>query len=330
MGIKIRKKPAQARKLGRFRRRPTPEAMVSIFAALGPQLVFKLFLGCLGLMALGMVSWIVIFGEVPEPQALPPTHDFRLREVVLMFLAWLGIIALTEVGWQLALHETRVWGHQPIRLLWNAALVAFNALAILLVIDVFGLRLTGQDWSALGLRPISLVWIAGSIGLGLVGMVLSGAVAALVVRWQGGNWQNPQDGFLSPVEQSTTPSAATENAPADGQEPGAVRKRLSWLGALAMILLVGLLIPFVEELLFRGVLYHWLTESMSVWLAVPLSALAFGVAHWSAGRPVVVATAVMGILLALGYHYAHSLWAPVIMHAINNLAKVLVTYLVVE
>jgi membrane protease YdiL (CAAX protease family) len=312
---------------GNIRLRRPPRAMVSVFATLGPRMVVKILLGCLGLMTLGVVCWIVILGELPQPEPIP-RHGFETREVVLVFLAWIGLMALTEVGWALALHETRAWGRKPIKILWNAALVAFNALAILLVIDVFGLRLSGQNWVDLGFRPLSLRWFFGALGLGLLGMVLSGAVAALVIRWQGSEWVNPQNSFLSPTEQSTMLTSPTtgipENEPVAQADEGA---RLSIPGALAMLLLVGMVVPLVEEMLFRGVLYTYLTEHLAVWVAVILSALAFGAAHWQSGRPVVAAGVVIGVLLALAFHYSHSLWAPVLIHAVNNLTKVSLTYL---
>ncbi len=323
------KKPT-ARRLGGQRQ---PRSMVSVFSTLGPALVMQILLGSLGMMALGMIVWIVFFGPVPELERLPD-HGFETRDVLLMFAAWVGLMSLTGLGWKIALHEVRVWGRKPVQIVWNALLVLFNVVGILVVVDVFGLRLSGQNWSALGLKPLSLAWIFGSVGLGILGMVLSGAVAALVHHLQG-DWTNPQDRFISP-EQSTIPSTGPgdlpeeEPASAEKTPPDPRTRRLSILGALAMLVLVGMLVPLVEEMLFRGVLYTYFTEHFPVWVAVLLSAIAFGVAHASSGRPVVAATAVMGVILALAFHWSHSLWAPVIVHAVNNLTKLVLTYAVLR
>jgi uncharacterized protein len=212
------------------------------------------------------------------------------------------------VAWQVAMHEARVSGRKPVRVLWNAGLVLLNVLVILLVVDVFGLRLSEQNWTALGFKPLSPAWVAGSVVLGLVSMVLSGAVAALVMRATDADWVNKQDDFILPAEQSTVP--------ASGQG------RLSRLGALAMLLLVGVAIPVVEEMLFRGVLYAWMSEQMPWVAAAVLSSLVFGVAHFESGKPVVAACAVSGLSLAASFHYSHSLFAPILIHAVNNLTKV--------
>jgi len=83
-------------------------------------------------------------------------------------------------------------------------------------VDVLGLRLTGRDWSALGLRPVSAAWVTASVLVGLVVTVQGAVVAALVLRWQGRPPNNPQDDFLFPP-----PSVgALRPPPAAGRLPG--------------------------------------------------------------------------------------------------------------
>ena len=81
--------------------------------------------------------------------------------------------------------------------------------------------------------------------------------------------------------------------------------RLSILGSVAMVLMVGVAVPIVEEMLFRGVLYAWMAERMPWLLAVLLSSVAFGVAHFESGLPAVAACVVGGIVMALAFHYSH-------------------------
>jgi membrane protease YdiL (CAAX protease family) len=58
-----------------------------------------------------------------------------------------------------------------------------------------------------------------------------------------------------------------------------------------MLLLVVILGPCAEELLFRGVVYPGLRNELGAWAAVPLSGLIFGLFHRYAGWPVVVGAA---------------------------------------
>ncbi len=296
----------------RYRPKPPPRPMQSIFASLGRTWVVRIFWACIGLLCLGMALTILVFGPPEHPEPIPRV-GFETWEVVLIFLAWFGISSFTFIAWQLALYEVQASGQKPIRILWNAGMVLLNVLVILLVIDVFGLRLSGQNWEDLGFRKLSLGWIVGSFALGIVAMVLSGAVAALVMRLLEQEWVNQQDKFILPKEQSTAPVEVTKCP-------------LSKLGALAMLVLVGIAVPIVEEMLFRGVLYAWMTEKMPWLLAAILSSLAFGLAHFESGRPVMAACAVAGFFMAIAFHYSHSLLAPIIIHSVNNLTKVGLTY----
>lgn len=302
----------------RFTAKPPPRPMQSIFANLGRTWVLRILWASLGLVLLGMALGILLLGTPPPPDPLP-RRSFAFWEVALIFLGWFAITSFTFLAWQLAMHEVRAWGKKPIRILWNSGLVLVNVLVILLVVEVFGLRLSGQDWSSLGFRQLTWGWILASLALGLISMVLSGAVAALVMWMLEPQWVNKQENFLLPEEHST---ATPPETPASG-----TRAKLSIPGALAMALLVGVAVPIVEEILFRGVLYAWMSEWMPWMLAAVLSSLAFGLAHFDSGRPVVAACALAGMFMAVAFHYSHSLYAPILIHAVNNLTKVLLTYL---
>lgn len=299
----------------RFRPKPPPRPMQSIFASLGRKWVLRILWACVGLVLLGVAATILALGYVPEPDPIP-RPGFEAWEVGLMFVAWFGITSLAFAAWQLTMHEVHAWGRKPTRILWNSALVLLNVLVILLVVDVFGLKLSGQNWSALGFKKLTWPWVFGSVGLGLVSMACSGGVAALVMRATDAKWVNKQEDFLMPESTVMPP-----------EEPKA---RLSVLGALAMILLVGLAVPIVEEMLFRGVLYAWMSEWMPWTVAALLSSLIFGLAHFEAGRPVMAACVVGGLFMAVAFHFSHSLFAPIIIHGVNNLTKVALTYLLRE
>ncbi len=99
----------------------------------------------------------------------------------------------------------------------------------------------------------------------------------------------------------------------------------SWFGLIGMLLVVGLFIPFAEELLFRGALYGWLRRRLGVPAAALLSALLFSGVHrivW-----LIPALAVVGVILALVYERSGSLWPAVLVHALFNSLGVVLVYL---
>jgi membrane protease YdiL (CAAX protease family) len=85
-----------------------------------------------------------------------------------------------------------------------------------------------------------------------------------------------------------------------------------------MLLLVVVLGPVAEELLFRGVLYPGLRNELGPWAAVPLSGLIFGFFHRYAGWPAVVGTAVFGMGFALLAEGSGSLWPGMVAHILGN------------
>jgi membrane protease YdiL (CAAX protease family) len=99
----------------------------------------------------------------------------------------------------------------------------------------------------------------------------------------------------------------------------------SWFALIGMLFVVGLLIPFAEELLFRGVLYGWLRGHLGVPAAAVASALLFSGLHgivW-----LIPALAVIGVILALVYEKSGSLWPAVVVHALFNSTGVVLVYL---
>lgn len=95
------------------------------------------------------------------------------------------------------------------------------------------------------------------------------------------------------------------------------------------------LTPLVEELVFRGVIYQtiraWLVgtrerwpsgpvQLKSLWPAIAVSSLLFGVAHYAVAAPVGIASLVgFGVVMALAYEVTGRLWVPILVHATFNL-----------
>ncbi|MDP2306023.1 MAG: CPBP family glutamic-type intramembrane protease [Pseudomonadota bacterium] len=83
-----------------------------------------------------------------------------------------------------------------------------------------------------------------------------------------------------------------------------------------LLLLVSVAPALCEEMLFRGAIQGLLARSMRPWLAALVTAVAFGLFHFSLFR--ILPTAILGLLFGLARARTGSLVVPVIMHAMNN------------
>lgn len=99
----------------------------------------------------------------------------------------------------------------------------------------------------------------------------------------------------------------------------------SLLAAVLMLLAVAVLVPFVEELFFRGALFTPLLRSGPALVAVWTTSVAFALAHaeprnWA---PLFLVALVLGELRRLG----GSIWSGVALHAAFNAATLLFVFI---
>ncbi|WP_130836359.1 type II CAAX endopeptidase family protein [Lachnoclostridium sp. Marseille-P6806] len=90
------------------------------------------------------------------------------------------------------------------------------------------------------------------------------------------------------------------------------------------LLLIGVLGPVCEELVFRGYIYRGLRRSGRVRGAVFLSAVLFGLMHMNLNQACYAL--VLGIFFAAADEAAQSIWPSVLMHVSFNSAEVLMMY----
>jgi hypothetical protein len=89
------------------------------------------------------------------------------------------------------------------------------------------------------------------------------------------------------------------------------------LVAFALIACAGA--PIFEELTFRGFIFNALLRYMPVWLAVTLSAVLFGLAHWQPGNAGAIVPLIFGgAVLAVVYYRSGSLVASMMTHGLFN------------
>lgn len=82
------------------------------------------------------------------------------------------------------------------------------------------------------------------------------------------------------------------------------------------VLMLAVLAPVMEEVLFRGILLEAVREKYSSGRAIVVSALMFGVIHIIPQQ--VVNAFVIGLILGFIYVRTNSLWPVIIIHALNN------------
>lgn len=103
-----------------------------------------------------------------------------------------------------------------------------------------------------------------------------------------------------------------------------VQEQLFGSAMLFQLLGLGLVVPVMEEVLFRGLVYNRLRGyTKTVWSAAALSAAVFAAVH---GNLIQMLFAFpMGLLLAAVYHRYQTLRAPVVFHMAVNISSVLAT-----
>ena len=83
-----------------------------------------------------------------------------------------------------------------------------------------------------------------------------------------------------------------------------------------------LLVPLVEELLFRNLLHKSLKIKFSPLIASIISAFLFGLAHMEIDT--IPQLVVIGLVLSYTYEKSGSIWVPAALHATNNFVTVMI------
>lgn len=107
---------------------------------------------------------------------------------------------------------------------------------------------------------------------------------------------------------------------------GEVQKAQYGVDFVIGVILFGILSPIVEEIMFRGMLYNRLKRMFSMYLAMGLSALLFGVFHGEIVQGVY--GFLMGVLIVFCYEKFKSFWIPVAMHIVANVCVFVLNYTV--
>lgn len=90
-------------------------------------------------------------------------------------------------------------------------------------------------------------------------------------------------------------------------------------GGLLMVISVGLAAPFIEEIIFRGLVFNELVKKLPIAVIIFLQALFFGIYHMNIVQGIY--TFILAIFMGMALYWTGSIWAPIILHVVNNLAS---------
>ncbi len=240
-------------------------------------------------------------GEQPE-QPPPESIAWTWIDVALMGISTMTIIAAGSMVIFLGGRFIGIRGFsvtQPTAA-FSALLAAMEAVGIIFSVYYFGLRRRGLHWRDLGLVAPGGRWLIGAGFLAVLALPTVSLIATGVRALLGEPLESPQMDFLAP-------------------------NNLTLAGAVGMLVFAGVIVPFAEELFFRGVLYRWLRSHWKPWAAGLVSSIVFGLLHGEFS--LIIATSLMGLILAWFYERSKSLWPSVVIHMVNNSLSILVVYL---
>jgi membrane protease YdiL (CAAX protease family) len=172
-------------------------------------------------------------------------------------------------------------------------------------------------WLAVWFLPDrEMLGILGAFfGSALLGVVLAvaplGRAALPALGFRSVGWRWPVLGTLATLVLSVAVSHL-------GIEPQGVKQVVKGLpgNALANLLLLAVLAPLVEELVFRGLLYGWVAGrwgGVAAWL---VSSLAFAAAHYEPAHVVLVLP--LGLLFGWMRRRTDSILPSLVAHVLNN------------
>jgi membrane protease YdiL (CAAX protease family) len=215
--------------------------------------------------------------------------------------------AALALGWSLLLTLGLISTAVMVSLLFgssNLAVIAAGPAELLLMIPAARLiaRLYGDRDSqkAFALGAVSPPELLIGASLGIVLHLPAGYLGALVER----RFPTPPELLKAQLHQLTPSSPVL---------------------ALGMLLSVAVIVPFAEELFFRGALFGALARSGPAFVAIWTTSIAFALAHqeprnWA---PLLVIALVLGMLRSLG----GSIWSGIALHAAFDAATLSVVFM---
>ena len=94
---------------------------------------------------------------------------------------------------------------------------------------------------------------------------------------------------------------------------------------IGMVLAGGIFVPFLEEVIFRGIMQDWVGRWLPAGWCVLLVSILFGLIH---GLEMAIPIAFIGVLLSTLRLRYRSLWPCIILHSLNNSVMIVLLYFI--
>lgn len=246
-------------------------------------------------------------GPPPGQSPIPPvarrrTGVAQLSLPRLVLLVVIVVLAFVVASLFVVLGMRSVAGDQGSAKLVGGFLLAMAVQPLVFVGGCYllAIRRWHLDWRDFGLGAVSPRWLL------LVPLVWLGAMPVMAgLKYLG-------DSLVG--MDSVNPYAATFEAigtPSIGL-------------AVAIILLGGVVVPFSEEFVFRGLIYPWLRSRIGIAAAAGISAGLFALLHLHA--TLILPIFFLGLVLAWLRERSESLWPAVAFHGLHNSATFVIVF----
>jgi membrane protease YdiL (CAAX protease family) len=185
------------------------------------------------------------------------------------------------------------WPHERVLMYLNAFMTQLSLALLIWTLKIF----RHWEWSDFGWLAVPLRKILNKIfGLYTLTWVIN--ICYTIVLYQHGLNPPSTDVYTKLLGQTT------------------------WYTLILNLLLAGVLAPFVEETLFRGVIFGSLQANFRKWTAAVISAIIFSGLHLQVYG--FFPRFILGMALVYLYNKYNSLYPSVALHALNNIVATLI------
>jgi len=261
-----------------------------------------------GLYAMRKLRWLKLADHPNRPQFFEPALG-----VVAFFGAMLAAMIAVRVGWYALAPDAKTMADWTARQSSLIHLCAYGAqLAALVPILILLNRVESRRGRTFRRPTRSMAIIAGA--------------AAMLIAWPCAHIA----GQVTAIIIETTSRAATPTIVHDTLQELAAAEQDIWLWVRRLT--VVLLVPFIEEVMYRGIAQESLRRlGFGPWLAIISTSALFALMHASAvpanGQHALVALFVLSIFFGWLYERTGRLSASVTLHAVFNAANLLLASL---
>lgn len=129
-------------------------------------------------------------------------------------------------------------------------------------------------------------------------------------------WQVPLIMAAGAVTAAVVAGGLLQQGPPPDDRLDVVAASAAWPTVIGVLLAAAVVAPLLEEVLFRGLLFRSIARTLPTTAAAIISSAVFAAAH--------IVPAVMPYLFVVGlgccwlYARHRTLWAPIVLHAVNN------------